>query len=76
MKALVAEAAGRDALTSGAALGHACGHLIRDGDARQVPSRPPDHQLPIRYGHYVRRPNRDLRLFATVCKSAREEPEP
>jgi hypothetical protein len=33
---------------------HGCAHLIRDGHARQVPSRPPDHQLPIRYGHGVR----------------------
>ncbi len=53
MKVPVLDAAGRDAAPSGTALGHACAHLIRDGHARQVPSRPPDHRPPIRYGHGV-----------------------
>jgi hypothetical protein len=38
---------------------HRCAHLIRDGHARQVPSRPPDHQLPIRHGHDLHRPAAD-----------------
>jgi hypothetical protein len=46
------------------------------GHAGQVPSRPPDHQLPVRHGHDVQRPNRDLRLFATVCESGVDEAEP
>jgi hypothetical protein len=33
---------------------HGCAHLIRDGHAGQVPSHPPDHQLPVRRGHDVR----------------------
>jgi hypothetical protein len=35
-----------------------------------VPSRPPDHQLPIRHGHGVRRPNRCVLLFATLANRA------
>jgi hypothetical protein len=55
---------------------HGCAHLIRDGHARQLPSRPPDHWLPIRHGHNVQRPNRNLLLFATVCKSGADDAEP
>jgi hypothetical protein len=73
MKASVAHAAGIYASPSGAALGHGCAHLIRDDHARQAPSRPPDHQLPIHNGHHVQGPNRDLRRFATVCKSGVDE---
>ncbi len=56
-------------------LRHPCAHYHSHGHARRVPSRPPDHQLPIRHGHGVQRPNRDLRLFATVCKSDVDEAE-
>ena len=55
MKASVADAAGKDAIAERDGPRHGCAHLIRDGHARQVPSRPPDHQLPIRHGHNVRR---------------------
>jgi len=31
-----------------------CANYRSVGHARQVPSRPPDHQLPVRHGHDVR----------------------
>jgi hypothetical protein len=64
MKASVAAAAGRDASRSGAApdtdapIFHSVGH------ASQMPSRLPDHQLPIRYGHGVRRRTPRLENFS------------
>ena len=55
MKAPVADAAGKDASPSGAARDTHAPIIVLVGHARQVPSRPPDHQLPIRHGHNVRR---------------------
>jgi hypothetical protein len=62
-------------VTKRGGLRHGCAHLIRDGHTGQVPSRPPDHQLPVGHGHNVQRPNRELLLFATVCKSGVDEAE-
>jgi hypothetical protein len=54
-------------------LRHGCVHLIRDSHARPVPSRPPDHQLSIRYGHYVRHsPTQCMRLRNIAHNEANE----
>jgi hypothetical protein len=65
MMASVADA--EDASSREMAPRHACAHYRFYGHAEQLPSRPPDHQLPIRYGHGVQRLNRDLGSGCELC---------